>query len=939
MSNLRQEYKKKTTGFGNIAENRFIRAKKYEESRKQQRSEKFNTNRNISTDLAETQNKEIQLDSLAKDRMTRLMKWKAEREKRKKIEQSKKKPAFIVGTVHHKIYSPPKEDTSIKMVKKSEPVPKRITKLTEKRLINKALAKKTNAKTIIKNPNSITKVQQTQKIDEPSSIPKIATELPCKPIFGRVVLQNMSPAKMNAISRKSNLNNKSNNTIFDIKNDVPIIDSKCDNCDIKDSSVESISLKLSLDNKESLHSLNSNSSDSKDLTSNIEIRNDSLIEAVPSNNNISIPIESSIPHEPVFFSPYIVSSRGKSNARKEQQLKRGFSLSRSSNDDIPTKDTVMKTLNISVEEEERTAQYFQFLLNRERDRLNDLCEKWVQIKTDPETTEDGLYIINQAIGQTKLLISKKFERFRGLVADCETGKGEMLVTCKDLQGFWDMMYMEVENCNLRFEKLEKLRSHGWKEEELLVDGPITKKRTTTKKKLKSAKPGSIRSFIAEKKKNVTEKMKNNNDTNRPESNKNQILGSKYQKNENLSSKKYTRRSMPIESSEKKHALAKRKKLSLLQQIQLSEISKKTSSPLTIIKISQMCKTPEVQLDDSISYVNSNQTPRKSILKQPKNSTTIESHVKPVNQVNFDDDIILNEVPIDEETQTKMDLAAALSRIDNFNFNDPDYVTIRAEKKLVFDDSSDENDDGTNQNLKLNNSTNNDTTTTYMQTQATTPLAESDKKLNALQRRSIKRQNAVDEDSMIVNQTRFLSINSSTPFKKVKGDTDLNISKQEHFSANNKEDTSKQGESMKILRNRIIIPTEIPMAKRRSVKNVSVSMKKGEQVNTTPCEGTKKESSFKVNIYSSERVNVNNSFDNLQESSKKRRFGRSVKFLEKADSGLINKPTLPMTPHVRRSRKSSIMKEKSNEFIEDPIPLEIQEKRNYLILIFLNLELC
>ncbi|OAD46881.1 hypothetical protein WN48_11280, partial [Eufriesea mexicana] len=610
----------------------------------------------------------------------------------------------------------------------------------------------------------------------------------------RVVLQNMSPAKMNAfvpaISRKSSLN-KSNNTIFDIKNDVPIIDSKCD---IRDSSIESISLNLSLDNKESFHSLNSsNSNNSKDLT-------------ISSNNNVSIPMESGIPHEPVFFSPYVVISRGKSNARKEQQLKRGFILSCSSNDDIPTKDTVMKKLNISIEEEERTAQYFQFLLNREIDRLNDLCEKWMQIKVEPKTTKNRLYEINQAISQTKLLISKKFERFRGLVSDCETGKGEMLVTCKDLQGFWDMMYMEVENCNLQFEKLEKLRLQGWKEEELLVDRPITKKRTITKKK-----------------KNVTEKMKNNNDTNRPESNKNQIVGSKYQKNENLSSKKYTRRSMPVESSEKKRVRAKSKRLSLLEQIQLSETSKKARSPLTIIKISQMCKTPVVQLDDSISYVNSNQTPGKSILKQLKNSITIENHVKPVNQVNFDDDVILNEVPIDEETQTKMDLAAALSRIDNFNFNDSDDVTVRAEKKLVFDNNSNENADDSKQNLKLENSTNNDTTIAYMKTQATTLLEELNKNLKALQRRNIKRQNTVGEDSMTVNQTRFLNINTSTPFKKVKGDTDLNISKQEHFSANNKEDTSKQYESIRILRNRIIIPTETSIAKRRSLKNLSVSI--------------------------------------------------------------------------------------------------------------------
>lgn len=107
-----------------------------------------------------------------------------------------------------------------------------------------------------------------------------------------------------------------------------------------------------------------------------------------------------------------VASRGKSNARKEQQLKKGL-IHHSSSDDIPTKDTVMRNLNISVEEEEHTAQYFHFLLNKEINRLDELCEKWMEIKGQSDTTEDGQYEIIQAIGQTNLLINKKFERFRG----------------------------------------------------------------------------------------------------------------------------------------------------------------------------------------------------------------------------------------------------------------------------------------------------------------------------------------------------------------------------------------------------------------------------------------------------------------------------------------------------------------------------------------------
>lgn len=57
MYNFRHSYKKKTFGFGNIQESRFIRVKKTEESRKRQRSNNFNSNRKLSNSFFETQDK------------------------------------------------------------------------------------------------------------------------------------------------------------------------------------------------------------------------------------------------------------------------------------------------------------------------------------------------------------------------------------------------------------------------------------------------------------------------------------------------------------------------------------------------------------------------------------------------------------------------------------------------------------------------------------------------------------------------------------------------------------------------------------------------------------------------------------------------------------------------------------------------------------------
>lgn len=50
-----------------------------------------------------------------------------------------------------------------------------------------------------------------------------------------------------------------------------------------------------------------------------------------------------------------------------------------------------------------------------------------------------------AVGQARLLMKERFGQFSGLVDDCDFGRGEMITTCTDLQGFWDMVYFQVIN--------------------------------------------------------------------------------------------------------------------------------------------------------------------------------------------------------------------------------------------------------------------------------------------------------------------------------------------------------------------------------------------------------------------------------------------------------------------------------------------------------------
>ena len=51
--------------------------------------------------------------------------------------------------------------------------------------------------------------------------------------------------------------------------------------------------------------------------------------------------------------------------------------------------------------------------------------------------------VGVAVGQAELLMKERFTQFSHLIDDCELKRGEKEVTCQDLQGFWDIVYIQV----------------------------------------------------------------------------------------------------------------------------------------------------------------------------------------------------------------------------------------------------------------------------------------------------------------------------------------------------------------------------------------------------------------------------------------------------------------------------------------------------------------
>lgn len=620
--------------------------------------------------------------------MKKLIKWREERDRKKKMEAAKKKPAFKVGVVHHSLCSPIiKTDIKLPQQAKRSNVSRGITKATEKRLKAKAAAASNSTKqastistgtkqalttsksvTSKHTPNKIRKkLTPTAKKSSSKKHESFAPDgykfrppsgLKKMPLFGLVQIEP-TPQEKGDFFIQEKL--KECKTID--------IDEEQNATDISKKHNATFEIDKQEDSLEKLHFI------------------------TPNKKKFS----TSSPKEEDFvvFSPYLTLSRGKKNARKEQQQRLG--IGRLSSNEIPTKDTVMQNLNISAEEEERTAQYFKFLLNKETLRLQELCENWSKIRLEKDVPDDAAYEINQAVGQTNLLITKKFERFRGLVQDCETGRGEMLVTCKDLQGFWDMMYMEIENCDLRFKKLEQRQSRGWQEEEHTVIKPIAKKRVLSKKQTVSSKPSSLRSIIlAARKKKMERGTADEEDLSLQDKGINEKLITPNRKSitfKDVGTRHSTRRSKSHDIKEHKTSVRRESSRVSLVKAQFSDTSKRMKSPYTVMKISQMCKTPEVQLDDTISYVNSDQTPGKSILKKSEELMAKETRIKSAHKVNFDDEIFSIDVPLDEETQVKLNLSSALSRIDSLDLdeiNSQEYVNVG--KQLKFESSSENTED-------------------------------------------------------------------------------------------------------------------------------------------------------------------------------------------------------------------------------------------------------
>ncbi|XP_018527980.1 LOW QUALITY PROTEIN: disks large-associated protein 5 [Lates calcarifer] len=129
-----------------------------------------------------------------------------------------------------------------------------------------------------------------------------------------------------------------------------------------------------------------------------------------------------------------------------------------------TSPTVIPPASDSPLESKHDVPYFRSEVANETDRLSTLCVQWESKVEDESIPEEMRDRMRTAVGQARLLMKERFNQFSGLVDDCELGRGEKITTCTDLQGFWDMVYYQVEDVNKKFDALKEAEGRGWVEE-------------------------------------------------------------------------------------------------------------------------------------------------------------------------------------------------------------------------------------------------------------------------------------------------------------------------------------------------------------------------------------------------------------------------------------------------------------------------------------------
>ncbi|MBN3282689.1 DLGP4 protein, partial [Polyodon spathula] len=118
----------------------------------------------------------------------------------------------------------------------------------------------------------------------------------------------------------------------------------------------------------------------------------------------------------------------------------------------------------------RDGYWFLKLLQAEAERMEGWCQQMNQETKENQLSEEVLGKIRSAVGSAQLLISKKFQQFRGLCEQNMNANANPRPTAQDLAGFWDLLQLSIEDISMKFDELYHLKTNDWQ----LVESPDRK---------------------------------------------------------------------------------------------------------------------------------------------------------------------------------------------------------------------------------------------------------------------------------------------------------------------------------------------------------------------------------------------------------------------------------------------------------------------------------
>ncbi|TWW56935.1 Disks large-associated protein 4 [Takifugu flavidus] len=149
----------------------------------------------------------------------------------------------------------------------------------------------------------------------------------------------------------------------------------------------------------------------------------------------------------------------------------------------------------------RDGNWFLKLLRAETARMEGWCQQMEQETKDNKLSEEVLGMTRSAVGSAQLLISQKFEQFRGLCNENLNINANPRPTAQDLAGFWDLLQLSIEDISNKFDELYHLKTNNWqlpeklqkKDENKQLPSSVPKK--PSKPKLSTGKDRSVDSAV------------------------------------------------------------------------------------------------------------------------------------------------------------------------------------------------------------------------------------------------------------------------------------------------------------------------------------------------------------------------------------------------------------------------------------------------------------